>query len=444
MTMYLRHFGLREAPFRMTPHTEFFFSGADRGATLEALTYAIAAGEGMVKVTGEVGSGKTMLCRMLMERLPRTVETIYLAVPTLARDEMLAAIAGDIGIDTAGANTLQLVRALHGRLIRIHGQGRSVVALIDEAHAMPLSTLEELRLLSNLETGKDKLLQLVLFGQPELDAHLALPGMRQVRDRITHAFSLAPLPARDVGDYLHCRLRAAGYRGPDLFGAAALRLIADASGGLTRRINALADKTLMAAFAAGTHTITAEHARAAVRDSQLAATRRPSPSRRIVGVAGLGAAAGVALGVALAPFVADGSPSGGDITAPEAREVVTASRIAPPDPVEHRLAAGRDLLAANALASRYAVQLMVTDAHAHAYLESYLADAARSLAPETLYLVPQGTAQAPRLGLVFGPFGGREEALGALAQLPPRLRRFGPYVRTLEALRRERHRAEAS
>src|SRR6478609_9325277 len=138
MTMYLEHFGLREAPFRITPHTEFFFSGANRGATLEALMYAITAGEGMVKVTGEVGSGKTMFCRVLMERLPETVETIYLAVPSLTRDEMLAAIASDLEIDTAGANTTKLVRALQERLIEVHAGGRQVVALIDEAHAMPL------------------------------------------------------------------------------------------------------------------------------------------------------------------------------------------------------------------------------------------------------------------------------------------------------------------
>src|SRR6476659_3268710 len=117
MTMYLEHFGLREAPFRITPHTEFFFSGADRGATLEGLLYAITAGEGMVKVTGEVGSGKTMLCRVLMERLPDSVETVYLAVPSLTRDEMLAAIAGDLGVDTAGANTTKLIRMLQERLI---------------------------------------------------------------------------------------------------------------------------------------------------------------------------------------------------------------------------------------------------------------------------------------------------------------------------------------
>lgn len=194
MTMYLEHFGLREAPFRITPHTEFFFAGANRGATLEALVYAITAGEGLVKVTGEVGTGKTMLCRVLMERLPETVETIYLAVPSLTRDEMLIAIASELGIATQGASTTQLLRGLQDRLIALHAEGRQVVALIDEAHAMPLATLEEIRLLSNLETGKEKLLQIVLFGQPELDEHLNLPHMRQLKERITHAFNLAPCP----------------------------------------------------------------------------------------------------------------------------------------------------------------------------------------------------------------------------------------------------------
>src|SRR5690349_18974072 len=279
MTMYLEHFGLREAPFRITPHTEFFFGGANRGATLEALLYAITAGEGMVKVTGEVGSGKTMLCRVLMERLPDTVETIYLAVPSLSRDEMLAEIAGDLGIETAGANTTKILRALQDKLIAVHAAGRQVVALIDEAHAMPLATLEEIRLLSNLETDKDKLLQIVLFGQPELDQHLSQPSMRQLKERITHAFTLGPLPAREIGEYVRFRLRQAGYHGPDLFGAEALRIIGEASEGLTRRINIYADKTLLAAFAAGTHTVTPDHAPAAGTDTQNVMTRLESPAR---------------------------------------------------------------------------------------------------------------------------------------------------------------------
>src|SRR5687767_9643548 len=299
MTMYLEHFGLREAPFRITPHTEFFFSGANRGATLEALVYAITAGEGMVKVTGEVGSGKTMLCRVLMERLPDSVETIYLAVPSLSRDEMLAAIAADLEIDTTGANTTRLVKALQERLVAIHASGRQVVALIDEAHAMPLATLEEIRLLSNLETNKEKLLQIVLFGQPELDQHLALPNMRQLKERITHSFTLGPLPPREVDEYLRFRLRQAGYRGPDLFGPEALRIITEASEGLTRRINIYADKTLLAAFAAGTHSVSADHARAAVTDTQIV-VKQPQPRKLIAATALAGVVAGIAIGFGMA------------------------------------------------------------------------------------------------------------------------------------------------
>jgi type II secretory pathway predicted ATPase ExeA len=480
MTMYLEHFGLREAPFRITPHTEFFFSGANRGATLEALMYAITAGEGMVKVTGEVGSGKTMLCRVLMERLPDTVEMIYLAVPSLTRDEMLAAIASDLNIETAGSNTTQLVRALQERLIEIHAGGRQVVALIDEAHAMPLATLEEIRLLSNLETGKEKLLQIVLFGQPELDQHLALPHMRQLKERITHSFDLAPLPPRDVRDYLNFRLRAAGYHGPDLFGAEALRLIAEASEGLTRRINIYADKTLLAAFASGTHTVSADHARAAISDTQIIVNRRASP-RRMAAVVALALAVGAVVGglvvaqflptpapgpavaalpPASAPSAAAPSPAASN-TAPAAPAtavpvgatgtppaptpaVATLARERPPagdpnDTVAARLAAGHDLLA-DGTPARYAVQLMVTDAREHNYLAGYLADAGKVLGTERLYLVPVA-GDAPRVGVLYGGFHDRDEAGAALGALPEPLRQFRPFVRSIDGVREEARRA---
>jgi MSHA biogenesis protein MshM len=466
MTMYLDHFGLREAPFRITPHTEFFFSGANRGATLEALLYAITAGEGMVKVTGEVGSGKTMLCRVLMERLPQKVETIYLAVPSLTRDEMLAAIAVDLNIDTAGANTTRLVRLLQEKLIEIHASGRSVVALIDEAHAMPLATLEEIRLLSNLETEKEKLLQIVLFGQPELDAHLALPNMRQLKERITHSFMLGPLPPRDVSDYVNFRLRQAGYHGPDLFGAEALRIIAEASEGLTRRINIYADKTLLAAFASGTHTVSADHARAAVMDTQVVMTRRDSP-RRMVTVAALGIAVGIAAGFVLSQFVSAPSPGpavaavapAGQLpsaaapagasaptaipvaaTVAAAEQPAAASRSAPPDLVAARVAAGRDLIADTS--GRWAVQLMVSDARERAYLESYLTEAGRLLDRDKLFLAPSGSPESPRLGVLYGAFKDRNEAFAALDALPQGLRQFKPYARTLEAVREDARRTE--
>ena len=469
MTMYLEHFGLREAPFRITPHTEFFFSGANRGATLEALLYAITAGEGMVKVTGEVGSGKTMLCRVLMERLPDNVETIYLAVPSLTRDEMLAAIAVDLGIDTTGANTTRLVRLLQDKLIEIHASGRSVVALIDEAHAMPLATLEEIRLLSNLETEKEKLLQIALFGQPELDAHLALPNMRQLKERITHSFMLGPLPPRDVNDYVNFRLRQAGYHGPALFGPEALRIIADASEGLTRRINIYADKTLLAAYAAGTHTVTADHARAAVMDTQVVMTRRDSP-RRTATAAMLGIAAGLVGGFLLAqvvgwpaaaPVIAAPSPAPRDpapatAAAPVASPAppaalpvaATATVASQPDAagkagdlVTARAAAGRDLLAAPP-ADRHAVQLMMTDARSRAYLEGYLADAGRAVDRDKLFLATSGTPESPRFAVLLGAFPNRAAATAALDALPAQLRQFKPYVRSVEAVREDARRAE--
>ena len=188
MALYLEHYGLKEPPFRITPHTDFFFDGADRGATLEALIYAVLHDEGIVKVSGEVGSGKTMLCRVLMERLPAHVDTIYLATPSLAREEIMQAIGDELGLALAGKRTAVALRELQEHLIRRYGEGRRVVVLIDEAHVMPDETLEEVRLLSNLESSRHKLLHMVLFGQPELDASLAKPSLRQLRDRITHSF----------------------------------------------------------------------------------------------------------------------------------------------------------------------------------------------------------------------------------------------------------------
>ena len=198
--MYLNHFGLDEPPFRITPHTDFFFAGANRGATLEALLYAITHDEGIVKVSGEVGSGKTMLCRVLMERLPAHVDTILLSNPSLAREEILHAIADELRIDSGEQRQPLLLRTLQDHLIQLYSQDRRVVVLIDEAHAMPQETLEQIRLLSNLETSHAKLLQIVLFGQPELDQHLSMPQMRPLKERITQNFRLehccAPISRR--------------------------------------------------------------------------------------------------------------------------------------------------------------------------------------------------------------------------------------------------------
>jgi len=269
--MYHDFFGLREAPFRITPNTDFFFGGGNRGAVLDALLYAIGQGEGIVKVTGEVGSGKTMLCRMLQARLPEDVLGVYLANPSVSPDEILHAIAHELELPLPpGSGRLEAMQRLTAFLLECHAGHRQVVLFVEESQGMPVATLEEIRLLSNLETDRHKLLQIVLFGQPELDTLLRRPDMRQLRERITHSFTLAPLSAADIGLYLDFRLRAAGYKGPDVFGPAVVARIARASAGLTRRVNLLADKTLLAAFSEDTHAVAPRHVKAAIRDSEFA------------------------------------------------------------------------------------------------------------------------------------------------------------------------------
>ncbi len=337
--MYLNHFGLDEPPFRITPHTDFFFSGANRGATLEALLYAITHDEGIVKVSGEVGSGKTMLCRVLMERLPAHVDTILLSNPSLTREEMLYAIADELKLETSAERQPLLLRQLQDHLIELYAQDRRVVMLIDEAHAMPQETLEQVRLLSNLESASSKLLQIVLFGQPELDAHLSQPHMRQLKERITHSFRLEPLVGTDIDAYLDFRMRAAGYRGPKVFSAAAVRGIVKASDGLTRRVNILADKSLLAAFADNEHGITAKHVARAMRDSEF--YRRPLAKAKI-GLALGGAAAGLALGLGIHYLLAPPqSPAGAGAAsgAGAAAQPPTAASVAAPAPVAAAVAA---------------------------------------------------------------------------------------------------------
>lgn len=267
--MYLEHFGLHKAPFRITPDTHVFFEGCDRGAALYALCYAIAQGEGITKVVGEVGTGKTMLCRMLPLKIEDAVDWVYLAHPSLSPEHTLHTIAHELGLDVKeGDDKLVVMRKLHEALLERHAQGRHVVVLVEEAQGMPLESLEEIRLLSNLETDEYKLLQIVLFGQPELDEKLADNRIRQLRERITYSLYLDPLSTPDILSYLNFRLRAAGYRGPDLFNKQLAKSIALYSRGLIRRVNILADKALLAAFTANRHDIRKNDIRNAAQDSQ--------------------------------------------------------------------------------------------------------------------------------------------------------------------------------
>ena len=448
MALYLEHFGLSEPPFRITPHTDFFFDGADRGATLEALIYAVLHDEGIVKVSGEVGSGKTMLSRVLMERLPAHVDTIYLATASLAADEILHAIADDLELSLSRERRSVALRELQEHLIRLYGEGRRVVILIDEAHVMPEDTLEQVRLLSNLESNRHKLLQIVLFGQPELDATLAKSSLRQLRDRITHAFRMRPLSQPEVAKYLSFRMRAAGYRGPEVFTARAAALIARASGGLTRRINILADKSLLAAYTESTHAITPRQARAAIRDSEFAASSRAStwPAAYL----GAALAAGVAIGAGLQwlrvpeeiPVQAQAAPVAPVqvAAAPLAVEKqIEPPQVEPPPPllspvqarrIEGYSTAGQRLLGERITATRevlnrapderYALELFVTENTDPARMERFLKRARDMVPLGELFVIPMANGSRYRLRVVYGEFESRGAALEAERRLPPK------------------------
>ena len=279
--MYEQYFGLNRPPFKITPDTSLFYDGGKRGDILGALVYAVHRGEGIVKVVGEVGSGKTMLCRMLQLKLPKSVEIIYIANPSVSAQDILFVIAHELGLSVnKDASKHEVMHQLQDYLLQRHMEDKQVVLFIEEAQGMPLDTLEEIRLLSNLETDQNKLLQIILFGQPELDENLSKTSIRQLRERITHEFNLSPLSANEIHRYLNFRMREVGYTGPELINIGLARKIEAYSDGLLRRINIIADKILLSAFAEGTHTLSSKHVMAAVEDSSFgqAAKSRVRPA----------------------------------------------------------------------------------------------------------------------------------------------------------------------
>ncbi|MDM8348170.1 AAA family ATPase [Pseudomonas sp. sp1636] len=302
--MYQAFFGLREKPFALTPNTDFLVQLAPYQACLNLLRVALGEGEGFIKVTGEVGTGKTLLCRALLNRLDgEHYQLAYLPNPGMSAQGLRRALARELHIDGIdGLDTHDVLEALHRRLIELAGAGKSCVLLIDEAQVLPPATLEALRLLTNLETERAKLLQVVLFGQPELDATLARNEFRQLRQRITFSYRLRPLDVRDVQRYLSERLAVAGYRGEPLFAAAAVRRLVRGSGGIPRLLNILAHKALMAAYGEGRRQVSANHVRRAQLDTEGA---RPFLRRRPAWL-GWGLTAGVlALLVGAWPWLAD-------------------------------------------------------------------------------------------------------------------------------------------
>ena len=487
--MYYAHFGLKEPPFKITPNTEVFFTGGNRGAILDALIYAIQNGEGIIKVVGEVGSGKTMLCRMLQTMLPKQVESIYLANPSVAPEDVLHAIAFELQLKLPkNADRLKVMQALQTHLLKRHEAGKQVVIFVEEAQGMPLPTLEEIRLLSNLETKHDKLLQIVLFGQPELDENLNQTNIRQLRERITHSFNLAPLQVDEIGEYLIFRLRAAGYFGPHLFTPASIKKLSNAAQGLVRRVNILADKSLLAAFAENVYQVTPKHVEAAIADSEFGMEKSKAAAKqnKFLMWAGL-LALGLALGFFAShwqqkqPIVAPNpaaakpaevkpevkvenstavtAPANAISTAttqdttPNVTSTVAAAPVvqAPPpqaapilapspmvnpsgDILSHRLAVTQSWLA-NQPPSTVSIQLM--GASSDEQLKADLEKLGQIIELDNIYVFRTKVNNLPFLTVLYGSFANRFEATQALQKLPAEIQKNRPQLRTIAGVLQE-------
>ncbi len=272
--MYLNHFGLIQYPFSLTPNTRYFLKLPSHQQAFSLLLEALDGTNSFAKITGEVGTGKTMLCRKVLNTLdsqPSRFATAYVPHPILSEEGIMQAIAEELGMpECASMNYYNVLKRITERLLRYSREGKSVVLLIDEAQAMPEETLEALYLLSTLKSEATKRLQIVLFGQPELDELLASPSLHRLNKSLSFEFLLPPLNRENTEAYVAHRLMKAGYNGPHMFSKQALNLLHQSSNGNPRIINILAHKAMMAAYGKGDHDITDVHVSRAVADTESA------------------------------------------------------------------------------------------------------------------------------------------------------------------------------
>jgi type II secretory pathway predicted ATPase ExeA len=443
--MYQEHFGLKRPPFKITPDTSLFYEGNQRGAALEALMYAIKSGEGIIKVVGEVGSGKTMLCRMLEVRLSGDIDVIYIANPSLSPDNILHVIAHELQLDVNnGMSKVDVMQLIQAHLLKKHANNRQVVLFVEEAQSMPIETLEEIRLLSNLETDENKLLQMVLFGQPELDEKLSVPHIRQLKERITQSFYLSPFPPADTLQYLNFRLRAVGYKGPDVFNKKTAGAVKKYSNGLTRRINIIADKSLLAAFSEGSHTVTTSHIKLAAQDSEF---KKITNKKIILYIGGLALVVAALFtgfyigrqdlkqpeqGTTTSMVVASAKSNQNDVDDSE-QEVISSQ---PSGLLADRIDKTKQWLDA-AADDHYSIQLFSAITSDADKVESFLNDVPGTLDFTKVYIYEFVTSGRAWYSVLYDDFDTQDNAIDKLDKLPSSLKVSHPYLRRISALKKE-------
>jgi len=297
---YLAHFGLKEHPFTLTPNTNQYFPIDKHVEIIQSVQFGLARNTGILKVVGDVGTGKTMLCRLLLRKLVAANDAVaYLNAPQVDPESLVGLVCAEFGLETG--TKAQMLQALNTFLLEQHALGRNAVLIVDEAQALGAAGLEAIRLLSNLETERNKLLQIVLFGQSELDELLAQPNLRQINQRIGFFFNTGPLSMAEAVHYMSHRVKCSRVDGVDfpVFSQGAMEMLASSGSFVPRVINILGDKALLVAYGEGAIQVTEKHAQAAIDDSPQIA-RRPRIRRNwmrplLIGIIAAEVAAVVAL-----------------------------------------------------------------------------------------------------------------------------------------------------
>lgn len=439
--MYLDYFGLKKQPFGITPDTSLFFKGAERGDVLEAVLYALNSGQGIIKVVGEVGSGKTMLSRMLINKMPDNAIFVYLLNPSIEAEQVLYAIAYDLGLQVDPSDkSIQILHVLQQKLLEFYQEGKKVILVVDEAQQMPLKTLEEIRLLSNLETETEKLLQIVLFGQPELDEHIDTPSVRQLRERITYSFYLSSLDWQIVDKYLHFRLEKAGHQGRAVFDKNAIKLLTKYADGTLRRLNVLADKSMLAAFLQKSPVVETAHVKLALKDNIKGHKKFTTLGHVVLGVFFTGSLFAIA-----SYLIAKSRPLEEAVTAKAVPEITNRTK-----PQERVLQANQKNLSDHVLGvtisnhskgllrsrieafdalikatrSTYAIRLMSAPLKSAEKVERFVRNASTKLMSDKVFV-----SKTPNNYIVYyGDFKGYSQANSALKKLSLMLRKYKPYV----------------
>lgn len=475
--MYCEHFGLHQVPFSITPQTGYFYAGAGRGQLLDDLMGAIEEAPGIIEVSGNKGTGKTMFCHMIGEHLPDHHVLIHLSSPGTDVAALLAMVAESL--QARPYDDPAVMRRIERRLSALHASGRRVLLLVDEAQTLPSATLEMIGILSGLEIGGRKIVQVVLCGSPELDRMLARRALRVVQRRIARHFTLAPLNPDQIGEYLRFRLSQAGYTGSDLFVPPLTDLIWQASKGSYIHINLIADKALLAAFADNSQQPTEAHVKAAIGDTRL--PHSPVPRRPLlIGLAGV---ASVAIIAGSIMAIRHGGPSGSvqedatpasgpaSMAAPANAappRPVAASRATAPlpapatsapavtdlqrfEPVSGQLGPGARALLAESHANldsiaddQWFLQLRAVPVANAARLETFLTNAAKStdMSQMRLFVFMEDPRQT--VGVVYGVYPSSQAAYAELARLPAWIRGGGAYARPYKVLQQEKQKAAAS